>query len=96
VTAEERSTVDRKIPFPASEASEAFTRSLAETTQSAVDENRARFIPPENVLHFRHGEGWNIRRADASEDVGSFKEIEVLQTTCKDRILSNDLDALLE
>jgi hypothetical protein len=96
VTAEQGSVADRKIPFPASEASEGFTRSLAESTQALVDQNRARFIPPENILGFRHGEGWNIRRADASEDVGSFKVIEVLQSIGKDRILSNDLNALLE
>ena len=96
VTAEQGSVADRKIPFPASEASEGFTRSLEELTQALVDQNRARFIPPENILRFRHGEGWNIRRADASEDVGSFKEIEVLQSIGKDRIISNDLTALLE
>jgi hypothetical protein len=93
--AEQISDADRKIPFPASEASEAFTRSLAEMAQAIVDQNRARFVSPENVLRFRHGEGWNIRRADASEDVGSFKKIEVLKLIGKDRIVSNDLDALL-
>lgn len=96
MTAEQGSVADRKIPFPADEASEGFTRSLAESTQALVDQNRARFIPPENILRFRHGEGWNIRRADASEDIGSFKDIEVLQSIGKDRILSNDLNALLE
>jgi hypothetical protein len=96
VTAEQGSVADRKIPFPAGEDSEEFTRSLAESTQAIVDQNRARFIPPENILRFRHGEGWNIRRADSSEDVGSFKEIEVLQSIGKNRIMSNDLSALLE
>jgi hypothetical protein len=96
VTAEQESATDRKIPFPASEASEGFTRSLAESTQALVDQNRARFIPPENILRLRHGEGWNIRRTDASEDIGSFEEIEALQSIGKDRILSNDLNALLE
>jgi hypothetical protein len=93
--AEQISDADRMIPFPASEASEAFTRSLAEMAQAIVDQNRARFVSPENVLRFRHGEGWNIRRADASEDVGSFKKIEVLKLIGRDRIVSNDLDALL-
>jgi hypothetical protein len=93
--AEQISDADRKIPFPASEASEAFTRGLAEMAQAIVDQNRARFVSPENVLCFRHGEGWNIRRADASEDVGSFRKIEVLKLIGKDRIVSNDLDALL-
>ena len=96
MTAEQESATDRKIPFPASEASEGFTRSLAESTQALVDQNRARFIPPENILRLRHDEGWNIRRTDASEDIGSFEEIEALQSIGKDRILSNDLNALLE
>jgi hypothetical protein len=96
VTEEQESATDRKIPFPASEASEGFTRSLAESTQALVDQNRTRFIPPENILRLRHGEGWNIRRTDASEDIGSFEEIEALQSIGKDRILSNDLNALRE
>ena len=46
MTAEQESATDRKIPFPASEASEGFTRSLAESTQALVDQNTTRFIPP--------------------------------------------------
>ena len=67
--AEQRPDADRKNSFPASEASEAFTRSLAEMVQAIMDQNRARFVPPENVLRFRHGESWNIKTLDTYSHV---------------------------
>lgn len=56
----------------------------------------ARFIPPENVLRYRHGEAWSIRRADASTDVGRFKTVDVLQLVHHEDFVNNDLRKLLE
>lgn len=56
----------------------------------------ARFIPPENVLRYRHGEGWSIRQADTSADAGRFKTVEVLQSVHHEDFVNNDLGKLLE
>ena|SRR5215216_3120011 len=56
----------------------------------------ARFIPPENVLRFRHGKGWSIRRADASADVGGFKTIQIPGSIDHQSLVDNDLAMLLE
>lgn len=56
----------------------------------------ARFIPPENVLRYRHGEGWSIGRADASTDIGRFKKMHAVQAVHDEDFVNNDLGKLLE
>jgi hypothetical protein len=45
-----------RVPYPAGRAGEKFTQAVADHVQRLVEENMARFIPPENVLRYRHGE----------------------------------------
>ncbi len=56
----------------------------------------ARLIPPENVLRFRHGEACNIRRADATADVGRFQTVDVEQSVRHEDFVNNNLGKLLE
>ena len=52
-----------RVPYPAGKAGENFTQAVADRVQRLVEANMARFIPPENVLRYRYGEEWSIRRA---------------------------------
>lgn len=85
-----------RVPYPAGRAGADFTQGVMDHIQRMVEANMARFIPPENVLRYRHGEGWSIGRADTSTDVGQFKKMDVVQSVHAEDFLNNNLGKLLE
>lgn len=85
-----------RVPFPAGKAGAEFTQAVMDRIQRLVEANMARFIPPENVLRHRHGEGWSIGRADASTDVGRFKKVDVVRSVHDEDFVNNELGKLLE
>ena len=93
---QEEDTKRTEIPYPVQGAGEEFTQSIADHVQVSVEANMARFMPPENVLRYRHGEGWNIRRADASADVGKCEAVQVVQSTSYEDLANNDLGKMLQ
>ena len=86
----------RRVPYPAGKAGADFTQGVTDHIQRLVEANMARFIPPENVLRYRHGEGWSIGRADTSTDVGRFKTMDVVRSVHHEDFLNNNLGKLLE
>lgn len=85
-----------RVPCPAGRAGADFTQGIADHIQRLVEANMARFIPPENVLRYRHGETWSIGRADASTDAGRFKTVDVVQSVHHEDFVNNNLSKLLE
>lgn len=88
--------VQLRVPHPAGRAGKEFTQGVAEHVQRIVEANMVRFVPPENVLRFRHGDKWSIGRADRSTDDGKFESVEVLQSVRHEDFVANDLAKLLE
>lgn len=93
---EDDGAMQPRIPFPAGKAGSEFTQGVADHIQRLVEANMACFIPPENVLRYRHGEAWSIRRADASTDVGQFSKVDVVRSVHHEDFVNNDLGKLLE
>lgn len=85
-----------RVPFPVGKAGAEFTQAVMDRIQRLVEANMARFIPPENVLRYRHGKAWSIGRADASTDVGWFKTVDLVRSVHHEEFVNNDLGKLLE
>jgi hypothetical protein len=95
-TEEREETKQPKPPWPADTMWSGLMRELGRVLQEEIERRLAVFISPQNWLRFRHGDRWNIRRADASEDTGEFQTLQTLLPMSHEDVVRNDLDTLAE
>lgn len=93
---EDDATARRSLPWPAHTMSSGLMLELGRVLQEQVEGRLAIFIRPENMLRFKHGHRWSIRRVDASEDTGDFKELQSLLPMSHEHVVGNNLGELVE
>lgn len=71
-------------------------RELGRALQEQVEGSLAIFMRPENMLRFKHGHRWSIRRVDASEDAGEFRSLQSLLPMSHEDVMRNDLGKLAQ
>ena len=89
-------TARRSLPWPAHTMSSGLMREFGRALQELVEARLAIFIRPENMLRFKHGDRWSIRRVDTSEDAGEFRILQSLLPMSHEDVVANDLGKLAE
>lgn len=93
---EDDMTARRSLPWPAHTMSSGLMREFGRALQELVEARLAIFMRPENMLRFKHGHMWSIRRVDASEDAGEVRSLQSLLPMSHEDIVVNDLNKLTE